>query len=1289
MAAIGTLTIEMAANVARLQRDMDRASKSVDGAMEKIKKAAGLAKAALGALGIGLGVAALSNYVKNAINAADETSKLAQKIGVAVKDVGGLQLAFRQSGLGAGELQQSMARLAQGITGGNKALEAMSIQTRNADGSLKNTRQVLGEVADRFASYEDGAAKSALAIELFGKTGAQLIPLLNGGSEGLDNFDKMAQKLGLTLTEETAKAAEQFNDTLDLIKAAGEGVSMQVMGQLLPTLQSLAGSFFNALTEGDRLSKIAQVLGVVLKGLGSIVIVLVETILTASTAIKTFGEAMLAIVRGDFKGAVESFVKGGRNIRDSWVGTLDNLKGLWSDTGDASVASMAATMAAVKKLTPEIQKAEKETYKLTEAQKFYNREIDEYFAAEEKRVQAMEKAIRTGREMIEDISFETKALQMTNKEREIAIRLRKLEAEGIKEGSAAYKEFEERLRAAITARDAVQEGINQQQRYLEEWKRTADEINRTLTDSLMRAFESGKGFGKAFKDTIVNMFRTMVLRPILAPIVGGLTAGMTGSAAASTGIDIISGTQTAFNMLVGGLNSVGATVSSALLRAGDYLATSSIDAVAAGGEFLQTISAGAGTIASTMAGYAVGEFARNLIGGGYSLGKGMDNFQRIGIAVASFIGGPVLGAIVGALQGVFNRAFGRKLADVGIQGMFGAEGFAGQSFTFEKGGWFRSDKTSVSGLDQELQAFFGQSFQSIQAATAVMAATLGQNAEEIFNFTKSIRLSFMGLNQEQIQNLVKETFEGLADDMAKLALGTDQFTRQGERASETLSRLYNSIFGVNAVLDTLNLNMLDFSLAGADAASQLVDLFGGIDQLRQATGAYYEAFYTDVERTEISLRQLTTTFGSLGLSLPETREQFRQLVEAQDLTTEAGRQMFASLINLAPAFDGLQTGLQAIEDAAMQAAQAQEKLAQAELEAARAARILEEQAAAMTAQQILQERLSLETRLLQLQGDTQELRNRELASTNEANRALLQRIFLLQDEQEAQAELARQQQEAQSISNERFSLETRLLQLQGDTVSLRKRELLTLDESNRALLKQIFALEDQQQAERELAEQMEIEERQRIEVANRMARALEEAKRKQEQYIQSLERAGDSIQQEILRLRGLSGIQSLSAAQSQFAILTAQARAGSAEAAAQLPELSKIISQIALETGGSRFDILRIQSQLAGSLETTLGALSSFGAKIPRYQSGGITNGGLALVGEAGPELVNFNKPAAIYSSQRTSNMIGGEEVAFEVRSLREENRNQSRAIIALQTRMTRLLEQWDGDGLPEERVVA
>lgn len=79
---------------------------------------------------------------------------------------------------------------------------------------------MLGDVAELFSLLPDGANKTALAVKLFGRSGAELIPLLNQGKEGLAEFDKLASDLGLTLDKETGKAAEDFNDNLTKLKLA-------------------------------------------------------------------------------------------------------------------------------------------------------------------------------------------------------------------------------------------------------------------------------------------------------------------------------------------------------------------------------------------------------------------------------------------------------------------------------------------------------------------------------------------------------------------------------------------------------------------------------------------------------------------------------------------------------------------------------------------------------------------------------------------------------------------------------------------------------------------------------------------------------------------------------------------------------------------------------------------------------------------------------------------------------------------------------------------------------------
>lgn len=116
--------------------------------------------------------------------------------------------------------------------------------------------------------------------------------------------------------------------------------------------------------------------------------------------------------------------------------------------------------------------------------------------------------------------------------------------------------------------------------------------------------------------------------------------------------------------------------------------------------------------------------------------------------------------------------------------------------------------------------------------------------------------------------------------------------------------------------------------------------------------------------------------------------------------------------------------------------------------------------AAEKAAAIASEKDGIERQILSLQGDTAALRALELASLAPSNRSLQNRVYALEDEATALEKIGR-------ISDERYGLETQLLELQGDTATLRARELQLLHPSNRALQERIWALEDASVAEDE------------------------------------------------------------------------------------------------------------------------------------------------------------------------------------------------------------------------------
>lgn len=340
------------------RRDIESVGDSMGGMGAKI---GALAKS-VGALAVLAGVAAFGSWIKSAIDATDAASDLSQKTGIAIKDLAGLELAYQMGGLEADALTSTQSKLSKALVDGSEGLEKLGIKARNLDGSLKSNKQVMYELADRFAGMEDGAQKTALAMSIFGKSGADMIPMLNGGSEGMRELDEMASKLGLTLSDEAVEQAGAFNDTLDLLMLGGQGVARGIAAELLPTLSSLAGSFLTAMTEGDRLKTVGQLIAGVFKGIYTLGVPVVQMFSTIGKVIGGFAamattnltgtiDVLKKVAGGDFTGAWDTIkrtsaatsamvIDVGTDIGKGWSGAWDGVVNVWADGGNKIVDTM-------------------------------------------------------------------------------------------------------------------------------------------------------------------------------------------------------------------------------------------------------------------------------------------------------------------------------------------------------------------------------------------------------------------------------------------------------------------------------------------------------------------------------------------------------------------------------------------------------------------------------------------------------------------------------------------------------------------------------------------------------------------------------------------------------------------------------------------------------------------------------------------------------------------------------------------------------------------------------------
>lgn len=371
-----------------------------------------------------------------------------------------------------------------------------------------------------------------------------------------------------------------------------------------------------------------------------------------------------------------------------------------------------------------------------------------------------------------------------------------------------------------------------------------------------------------------------------------------------------------------------------------------------------------------------------------SISKAMQGVGNV-LSKIPLIGG-LLGGITGLLGKLIGSLFGTKTSITG-QGIFGRA----QSLGDVLGGGFdasyfsdikktkkflgisvgSSTSTQFSNASPELERQFSLIFSGFYDAISAAAGPLGLSLDEVQNRLKSFvidigKIDLKGLTAEQIQEKLAAVFGAAGDRMAQYAIGgLEQFQKVGEGYFETLVRVASSVEAVSQALQLLGHQA---SALGVAASLDLVDLFGTAQDMVSATNDYFSLYYTSAEQASARTTQMSAALEALGISMPGSIEGFRALVEAQDLTTEAGRAAYAALLQLAPAFADL---IGAAQDAASAAA-------------------------------IADERLGLERRLMELRGDTAALRALELAALDASNRALQTQIWALEDEAKAASEAA-------------------------------------------------------------------------------------------------------------------------------------------------------------------------------------------------------------------------------------------------------------------------------------------
>lgn len=250
-----------------------------EAAFAKGQLAAGLVEAALHKV-VDVASELAHAFVENTLEAVeygDRIKKTSQSIGIATAALQELQYAGRLADLGAEGMSQSIGILSRKMqeakSGSEETAKAFKGIGFQEHGKLKATEEVLGEIAERFKKMPDGPEKTAQAMQLFGRAGKQMIPLLNQGREHLEEMRQEARDLGLVMGGEVINASEELNDNFKRLKAVTEGLWRGAVSPLIPEINKLVERFLawkkaNAAIISQKLRNVMHDVLVVIEKLG-------------------------------------------------------------------------------------------------------------------------------------------------------------------------------------------------------------------------------------------------------------------------------------------------------------------------------------------------------------------------------------------------------------------------------------------------------------------------------------------------------------------------------------------------------------------------------------------------------------------------------------------------------------------------------------------------------------------------------------------------------------------------------------------------------------------------------------------------------------------------------------------------------------------------------------------------------------------------------------------------------------------------------------------------------------
>lgn len=251
--ALFDVLVDIAADTAKLEEGLQRAQTKVESFADTVKSVAKT-------IGEFEGVKWIVEFTDHLIDVGAELEHAAVRAGVGGQAFSELSYAAKQSGVGTDQLAGALSKMNRAMSeaseGAQKPTQALAALGLTFD-QLQTLRpeQQLEVIADRISRLPTPADKARAAIDLFGKSGAELLPLLEKGAQGIEKLRQEARDLGASFSDETLKALEGAHQSIQRMETSAGALATTLTAKLAPSLRVFLDTVTAAAT-GDATLKL-------------------------------------------------------------------------------------------------------------------------------------------------------------------------------------------------------------------------------------------------------------------------------------------------------------------------------------------------------------------------------------------------------------------------------------------------------------------------------------------------------------------------------------------------------------------------------------------------------------------------------------------------------------------------------------------------------------------------------------------------------------------------------------------------------------------------------------------------------------------------------------------------------------------------------------------------------------------------------------------------------------------------------------------------------------------------